>query len=54
MTINSNQNSDDFPPLTDTTCPICYEEMEGVCYSTCKTCTKSMHTKCFKVWTQHK
>lgn len=35
-------------------CPICYEDMEGQCYSTCKTCHKSLHTKCFKIWTRHK
>lgn len=35
-------------------CPICYEEMNGECYSTCKICKKSLHTKCFKVWSRHK
>ena len=53
--LTNQEDSDDFPPLDeDSMCPICYEDMNEQCYSTCKICKKSLHTKCFKIWTKQK
>lgn len=54
----SQQVEDDgegFPILDEgAECPICYEPTGNDCYSTCKTCKNSIHSKCLKVWSQYK